>query len=519
MIVIAGFEWLTAAGDSGKIKHAREKITNALIGLVLALGSYTILNTINPALLSLQLHPIKMVRLEDSFSVPYGKFCKVGRDDAACAAATPGAKCIPWAPVKPECSLAEAFAIAGVGIATTALGGTAVAEIAGIAGGASASLNGIMKAGKYIYGKIGLGGVVMITGGTYVYKNIDGWIGEPMGTNEPGNGMCLIPERDTNFMRPGEACSSDAECMSGKCSSLYTCSPIAGVCVDGGKNSPCWIGGTLGGSTPPPEARNLVCNTGLQCIRIRTAGGTTSNQHGMCSDQSWGFRCDNGGSTCADGTWCSRYYGICIKSESAQSNGCQDCCRTDYDCIGDQQSSVATKPVCLIQRSDGRIQAAGTIPLSGDLASLAPGTCTARSEGSTCTPNVGGGGISSCSGTNVCIPFQLAPGANPGLPANICEQPSSLDEVCDINNSNTCRSQLLCAAILPVNTTRGDGQLVIVSSVCKRMPGAPCADRTDCYGSNSTCINSLCQLARCTSNANCGASEVCDVSSGACLMR
>ncbi len=64
MIVIAGFEWLTAAGDSGKIKHARERITKALIGLVLALGSYTILYTINPALLSLQLAPIKILREE-----------------------------------------------------------------------------------------------------------------------------------------------------------------------------------------------------------------------------------------------------------------------------------------------------------------------------------------------------------------------------------------------------------------------------------------------------------------------
>ncbi len=65
MIVIAGFEWLTAAGDSGKIKHSREKIMNALIGLVLALGSYTILYTINPALLSLQMAPIKLIRQEE----------------------------------------------------------------------------------------------------------------------------------------------------------------------------------------------------------------------------------------------------------------------------------------------------------------------------------------------------------------------------------------------------------------------------------------------------------------------
>lgn len=62
MITFGGFQWLTAAGDGGKIKKAQERIWHALIGLVLVLGSYTILNTINPALLHLQLAPIKLIR-------------------------------------------------------------------------------------------------------------------------------------------------------------------------------------------------------------------------------------------------------------------------------------------------------------------------------------------------------------------------------------------------------------------------------------------------------------------------
>lgn len=65
MITIAGFQWLTAAGDSSKIKEARTKIMNALIGLVLALGAYTILYTINPALLQFQVAPIKIMRRDD----------------------------------------------------------------------------------------------------------------------------------------------------------------------------------------------------------------------------------------------------------------------------------------------------------------------------------------------------------------------------------------------------------------------------------------------------------------------
>ena len=51
MMIIGGFEYLTSAGDAGKIGAARKRITDAVIGLVLALGSYALLNTINPALL------------------------------------------------------------------------------------------------------------------------------------------------------------------------------------------------------------------------------------------------------------------------------------------------------------------------------------------------------------------------------------------------------------------------------------------------------------------------------------
>lgn len=63
-MIIGGFQYLTSAGDSGKIGQAKSKITNALIGLILALGAYTILNTINPALLTLQLPDLRPVRTQ-----------------------------------------------------------------------------------------------------------------------------------------------------------------------------------------------------------------------------------------------------------------------------------------------------------------------------------------------------------------------------------------------------------------------------------------------------------------------
>lgn len=52
MIMWGGMRWIFAAGDSSKIGRAKEIINNALIGLILALGSYILLYTINPKTVS-----------------------------------------------------------------------------------------------------------------------------------------------------------------------------------------------------------------------------------------------------------------------------------------------------------------------------------------------------------------------------------------------------------------------------------------------------------------------------------
>ena len=54
VIMIAGFQWVTAAGNQSKIGEAKERITGAIIGLVLALSSYMLLNIINPDLVKIQ---------------------------------------------------------------------------------------------------------------------------------------------------------------------------------------------------------------------------------------------------------------------------------------------------------------------------------------------------------------------------------------------------------------------------------------------------------------------------------
>lgn len=54
MIVIAGFLWVTAAGKPDQISRAKGLIFNAILGLLLLLGSWVILRTIDPGLVVLE---------------------------------------------------------------------------------------------------------------------------------------------------------------------------------------------------------------------------------------------------------------------------------------------------------------------------------------------------------------------------------------------------------------------------------------------------------------------------------
>lgn len=50
MIMVAGIQWLTSGGSPDKIGAAKKRIGGAIIGMILSVGSYTILYTINPYL-------------------------------------------------------------------------------------------------------------------------------------------------------------------------------------------------------------------------------------------------------------------------------------------------------------------------------------------------------------------------------------------------------------------------------------------------------------------------------------
>ncbi len=50
MIMVAGFRWMTAAGNAPMVSQAKNQMISAIIGLFLAVGAYTLLNFINPSL-------------------------------------------------------------------------------------------------------------------------------------------------------------------------------------------------------------------------------------------------------------------------------------------------------------------------------------------------------------------------------------------------------------------------------------------------------------------------------------
>jgi len=56
-LIIAGFQYLGSIGNPAMMRGAKDRIISALLGLALLLGSWLILNTINPQLTKLQLPP------------------------------------------------------------------------------------------------------------------------------------------------------------------------------------------------------------------------------------------------------------------------------------------------------------------------------------------------------------------------------------------------------------------------------------------------------------------------------
>lgn len=65
MIIIAGYQWIFSGGSADKTGAAKKRIFNAVIGLMLALLSYIILNAITPRLVEMRLPKVTPVQRYD----------------------------------------------------------------------------------------------------------------------------------------------------------------------------------------------------------------------------------------------------------------------------------------------------------------------------------------------------------------------------------------------------------------------------------------------------------------------
>lgn len=54
-LVLGGFQWITAGGDPKKTEEAQKKITNAVIGLVIIVAAWAIMNVVTQFLLGTNL--------------------------------------------------------------------------------------------------------------------------------------------------------------------------------------------------------------------------------------------------------------------------------------------------------------------------------------------------------------------------------------------------------------------------------------------------------------------------------
>jgi len=75
VITMAGFQWVIAAGNPGKITKARSQITNSLIAILMIALSYVILLTVNPKLISLEMPGVVKIRPIALKNVATTKFC------------------------------------------------------------------------------------------------------------------------------------------------------------------------------------------------------------------------------------------------------------------------------------------------------------------------------------------------------------------------------------------------------------------------------------------------------------
>ncbi len=78
VIIIAGFQWAMSGGNSSTIQTARKKIEGALMGLTIAILSYSVLNFVNPNLVNFRLPEIWLI---NTVELTKSEYCGTGEGE------------------------------------------------------------------------------------------------------------------------------------------------------------------------------------------------------------------------------------------------------------------------------------------------------------------------------------------------------------------------------------------------------------------------------------------------------
>ena len=92
MMMVAGFQWMSAGGNAQAVAAAKGRMMNALMGLILIIGAYWLLSFINPALVQAPNLNIGGITGEE---IKIGDMCSQCKSDEKCAQETLAGRTLP----------------------------------------------------------------------------------------------------------------------------------------------------------------------------------------------------------------------------------------------------------------------------------------------------------------------------------------------------------------------------------------------------------------------------------------
>lgn len=497
MMIAGGFYYLTSAGNQERVKKGKTMIVNAVIGLLLVMGAYVILQTINPDLLRFRLPKVPVVKRQFLLTCRKYQICracgvpfyvKMPKGEGA-SAATGGAgtadckKYVIDDPAKMSDADRANYDISSicygsncqgdppVGISNVCFNATSKCVkqsttddkpgancVPGAAGGASSAAEYACRLQKQAYEAAKAGGDAgaidynkqiyfkcltdkAISPGLTVVPTSGGSTG-PTGPTIPG-----LPTGTTTLPGSGKPCTSDADCDT-TCEACATftsprmCLTKAGAPASCKKMTPSGGGAGGGGTTPAISPDGIT--GGYYCKSCVADGQECANDDQCCGGKcvGWSSSINTGGiagtHVCSSGAFGSK-------------------CASDQDCTTGFCNTAISGGMCTTG-------AAGSPCNNGK-------ECVSK----VCTDGVcvGGGLYNKCDNDGQC------PGAKCDSAMKVCVPPGG---------AQSCGSGGTCPAGMVCNTATEDCTNYLVMKTCSgrpicmpSTPGAPCKTDKDCF--------------------------------------